>query len=633
MLSILVRRGDWVTAGFLADQLGVTPRSVRSYVTSINRVSPGGDAIESGPLGYRATPAAAELDIEGAAPERGSPRERLLALIRMLAASDEGVDVFETALALRVSPGTIEADLRRIRDLLRGTGLSFSREAAVVTLHGSERDVRRFLARVARDAADEDGGIEAMRRAADRLHFDTAPFAEVGRDLADALADLGYVVNELAIADVVLHISIAADRAARGHGIPDEGAPGDLAPIARAVAAIARERFGAELTAGDAAHLASLVTMSVVEPGTDAQRETDPLVASAVRDATDRVARDYDVDIDVASLAERLAPLVDTLVRRAREQLSARNPMTRSLKAASPLAYEMAVAIAGDVSAALEARIRDDEITDIAMHVGTALDPQRRAQRSLTAALVSPGPDEMRRQLQASIERFLGHELRVVEVEARFDPDWSSFDADVVLTTIEPPARAGIDPERIVRIPPFLSERDLARAADAVSRVRRHRRLSGLRNDMERWFAPSAFVRDIDEDSPEGVIRALGAALVREGVVDEAYVESAIERERLSSTAFTESLAVPHALTMSAERTAIALAVSEQAIAWGDERVHVVALVAFSESDRPAFQTVFEQFVDVFADPDNARRLARRGVDLPSFLTELAALIDAPVRT
>src|SRR5690606_19581259 len=101
-----------------------------------------------------------------------------------------------------------------------------------------------------------------------------------------------------------------------------------------AVAAIARERFGAELTAGDAAHLASLVTMSVVEPGTDAQRETDPLVASAVRDATDRVARDYDVDIDVASLAERLAPLVDTLVRRAREQLSARNPMTRSLKAA-----------------------------------------------------------------------------------------------------------------------------------------------------------------------------------------------------------------------------------------------------------------------------------------------------------
>ena len=100
MLAILVRSADWVTAGYLADQLGVTPRSVRSYVTAINGQEP--DAIESGPLGYRATPRAATIALDVMEQHRGTPRERIHTLIRWLMESTEGVDVFEAALALHV---------------------------------------------------------------------------------------------------------------------------------------------------------------------------------------------------------------------------------------------------------------------------------------------------------------------------------------------------------------------------------------------------------------------------------------------------------------------------------------------------------------------------------------------------
>ncbi|MDF2554531.1 MAG: transcriptional antiterminator, partial [Microbacterium sp.] len=47
VLSVLVRERDWVTAATLADALGVTPRSIRSYVTAINARVAG--AVESGP--------------------------------------------------------------------------------------------------------------------------------------------------------------------------------------------------------------------------------------------------------------------------------------------------------------------------------------------------------------------------------------------------------------------------------------------------------------------------------------------------------------------------------------------------------------------------------------------------------
>ena len=53
MLSLILRRSEWVTAGELADIIGVTARSIRSYVTALNARVPGGAVIESGPLGYR----------------------------------------------------------------------------------------------------------------------------------------------------------------------------------------------------------------------------------------------------------------------------------------------------------------------------------------------------------------------------------------------------------------------------------------------------------------------------------------------------------------------------------------------------------------------------------------------------
>ena len=121
---------------------------------------------------------------------------------------------------------------------------------------------------------------------------------------------------------------------------------------------------------------------------------------------------------------------------------------------------------------------------------------------------------------------------------------------------------------------------------------------------------------------------ALAEPLVARGVIDQQYVENTVERERLSSTAFTETLAVPHALRMTASRTAISIGIADGSLPWGDSRVQVVALTAFSEEEREAFQTVFEQLVEVFSERDSVTRIIRRGEDFAGFLDELAAVID-----
>lgn len=643
LLAMLVRDGEWTTAAVLADALGVTPRSIRSYVTALNARSGHGDVIESGPQGYRAL--AAALALRGGGPDdTATPRDRLHTVVRGLLDAPDGIDVFDTAEHLHVSPATLEADLGRVRALLGGTELTLERSASIARLRGTEVAQRRLLSRLAHDEMDAGAfDLVALRRALGSGAVDAEAFGAFKPALVAELGALGYYVNEYGIADVVMHIAIAADRVAQGRGLeagygsdPPGAEASRRAAVADILGSLTREHFGVDLGDGDRQHLTTLVLTRVVAPGAAAPAEVaraglDPEVEEAVRTVVERAAAEFLVDIVHDDFVLRLALHVQNLLHRAREQAWSRNPLTRSLKATYPMIFEVAVFVASGLQERLGLEIQDDEIAYIAMHVGGQLERRRRADAMLTATIVCPGYYELHELLRSSVDRSLGRDIEVVGVETRVDPEWAAIDTDLVLTTIDPPAPSGDRPRRdgIVRIQPFLTDADVERVRAAAGRVRRARRLARLRTELERYLDASAFVRGLSPDGGEdAVIRRLGGLLVAQGVIDDEYVERTIERERMSSTAFTDALAVPHALSMTASRTAIAIGIADPSIPWGEGRVQVVALVAFSESDREAFQTVFEQFVEVFSERDSVQRIVRRAVDFPGFLDELAAVVD-----
>lgn len=629
LLAVLLRQDSWATASSLADQLGVTPRSIRSYVAGLNARTADGDAVESGPAGYRAGAHAADAAVT---PESlGTPRARLHRLTRTLIDDADGIDVYDTALALHVSETTLENDLARVRALLEGGDVRLERDRDRLRLRGDEQSLRRLLSRLAQDEMDA-GPLraDALQRA---LAPEAVPARAVGpfkAELVRELGSLGYFVNELAISDVLLHITIAAERVAVGRALEERAGVADDATTAvgEAIARLAQQHFGVALGDGDREHLANLVLTRVVTPGEHAQRRTgrstDPVVEQAVRAEIEQAARDYQVDLVDDAFIERLTLHVQNLLRRSQEQAWTRNPLTQSLKASYPMIFDVAVSIASGLHDRLGVPLQEDEIAYIAMHVGGRLERSRAADAILTATIVCPGYQELQELLRSSVVRSLGRLIEVVRVDTSVDPDWASLDTDLVLTTI--PA-SGAD-ERIVRISPFLAESDIERVQQAAARIRRARRLSRLREELQRYFSADAFVVPVPDAGEEQIIRLLGGRLAAAGLIGEDYVENTIARERMSSTAFTDALAVPHALQMTAQRTAIAIGIADGSVAWGGGRVQVIALAAFSEGDRDAFQTVFEQLVEVFSERESVQRIVRRSSGFDEFLDELVAVID-----
>jgi Transcriptional antiterminator len=635
LLEYISQAEGWVTAAELANRLGVTTRSVRSYVTAVKAMAAPLEVIESSTEGYRLNRelyadflAASRSRVRGDEPT--TPQDRMYHLVRRLADAPEGLDVHALADNLFVSEPTIETDLRKIKALAEESNLSLARRGSTVRIVGSEYDLRKLLSRIFRDESAQ----RFLRLGAIESEFHTDALRAFKTDLIAMLDANGYFVNEYGIDNVLLHVAIAVDRVAMDDS-PVGRAPVQvserIAEISTELDALIRRHFDVELRGTQRDYLAMLLTTRVVTPGHDqpvqavVESYVDPEHLAAVRRIVKQVNTEYLVDLNDEDFMVRLSLHVANLISRAQDRSYSRNPMTRSIKTAYPMIYELAVFVASELQHYASIDINDDEIAYIALHVGSYLERQARRQERVTCAIVCPNYYDMHLELRRRIEEKLGDELHVAIVITRTDVEWSSLSADLIVTTVPsaPPT------DNVVVIQPFLTEADVENLRRAAVRVRRIRHRARIKDQLLQYFDASLFLRDFAAESDAAMIRALGERMLAQGIIDEAYIQGAIAREELSSTAFTDDLAVPHSMSMTASRTAIAIVVNESAVPWGESRVHVVALIAFSASGREAFQAVFDQFVDVFSDREVVRGLVKRAVDFPSFIEELVHVMGS----
>ncbi|RFA13469.1 transcriptional antiterminator [Subtercola boreus] len=626
LLDFLAENDGWTTSSQLADRLGVTTRSVRSYVTAAKAAAEPLDIISSSAEGYR-------LNREAYANWLGrpdSPRDRLHHVVRRLNESTDGVDVYELAASLFVSESTIEADLRKVRPLLEESGLILARQGSRVSVQGGEENRRRLVSRMFRDESAR-GFIEVERI---QKEFGSANLTAFKTDLLALLDSGGYFVNEFGLDSVLLHVAIAVDRTQKDLvlGAADAG-PGASVPPAELGAGIhrlMRTHFTVTLSNADLDHLVLLLTTRVITPGHDlpVEEQTETLGLTDDIEFVRRIARkagqQYLVDLDGDEFAVRLALHVRNLVARARVSSYSRNPMTRSIKTSYPMTYELAVFIASEIQRKESITINDDEIAYIALHVGSHLERQARREERVTCTLIFPNYYDIHLMMLRRLEEALGEDVRVEKIITRTDVDRSEITTDLTITTV--PALALGD--NAVLVQTFLTDDDIDTVRRAVRRVRRHQRRRQLKDDLLLYFSEELFVRNLAAADEVDMITQLGDRMLAQGIIDQPYIDGAIERERMSSTAFTDSVAVPHSMLMSANRTAIAIAVNDRAMDWGENRVNVIALIAFSSSGRNSFQSIFDQFVEVFSERNDVLQLIRGSTDFAAFIEELVHLMD-----
>jgi lichenan operon transcriptional antiterminator len=629
LLELLRSTDDSLTASFLAENMGVSTRSVRSYVAAAKSAAHPYDIISATSTGYRLNRDAyftyrSALD---AKPESfpSTPREREHHIVHRLASSSLGLSIDDLSSSLHVSAATIESDIKRIRQNAGDSGVAIDRVDNVLTLRGDETELRRLLSTLIHDTTSS--GLLSLDTIA--LRFDIPTLVEFKTDLIERLDYHRYFVNEYGIDSVLLHLAIAVDRVRNGLTLPDIEFEfdEDTTFVAGIVRELAKRHFAIELGVREEWYLARQLATRIITPGSggpSGSASVDSEDVALTARAVELVYDEYLIDLRNPDLIGRLALHIGHLVTRAKFDSPSRNPLQKSIKSSYPLVWDIAVFIAATIQKEREITIDEDEISYIALHIGSHLERQAQAKNRVSATIVSPSYYDLHIVMRESIEKILGAEITIESVITRTDVRPSDITTDIVITTIPLP----FELDTIVQVQPFLSETDIDAVRRVTSRARRGRRRNIIRERLLEYFRADTFFRNVEFESPESAIRSLGEALKSQGIIDDGYIESAIERERMSSTVFVDGLAVPHAMSMTAQRPTIAIAVNEVATVWGDQRVNVVAFIAFAASGREEFQEVFEQFVDVFSDRTRMADVVKNSTTFEGFIDTLVHVID-----
>lgn len=632
LLDMLAATGRRTRSGELATMMGVTTRSIRNYVQQI-RARLGTTLIDAGTDGYLLNLMEYDtlLHARGGHSTAQRPDQRVAEIISILINSTRGVDLFDLASQLHVSEATIEADLRRARATMKKFDLALLRAGSRLTVNGGEQSKRQIISQLIRDSSTQ-GFLDLDTI---ETQFGLSGLHDFKSDVIGMLDSFGFFVNEYTINSVMLHIVIAVGRSQDNHRInadfTDAPLPTDASARLRLpLQHLVQRHFDVTLDDTDVAILASMLATRVIAPKsdttgvstTDLQSLISPEVRALVRQALLDVKGQFLLDLDDADLINRLTLHYSGLIRRAASNSYNENPLTQSIKHSYPLVYEVAVFIVSQLQAHHELAITDDEIAYVAMHVGAFLERESHRAARISAALVAPTYYDLPERLRHRIEDAFPDELSIDVVITRTDVNWDEIDTDLIITTIEGLGRS----DQFVLIPPFLDDAGIERIRHAIVTVRQARQREQLRQQLQQYARPSWFQRDLQPGTVATYIAHLGAPLLADGVISQAYLDDALRREQMSSTTFGGLIAVPHALTERSERNALSIAVNSSPIPWGNEQVSVAVLVAFGTEQRAEFQNIFEQLVEVFANPASIQALVKHAHDFESFLDTVTAL-------
>ncbi len=623
-------------AGELSRRLGVSTRSVRSYVARLNDEH-GDEVVTSSRRGYcldRTRLAAASPAGASRSQRVLSPGERLGSLLRSVLMADDGADVFDLAEELRVSDSTLEADLSKGRALLSVHHLRLERSGSTVRITGAEQAKRRLVRQIMTEAARSRTQFVSVRELAEES---AEPSLLTFRDgLTRILSELGLLATENNQHTILAHVAVMVGRVRQGHEFepPESTVDGDALrrTAARRIAALIESLFALRLPAGEEDYLVGLLDENttpedlslVVARRLSAEDDVD--FVEVVRRIVAAVGENYLVDLDNERFIGFLSLHAKNLVRRSRRGQAAQIPAGQSLKDTHPLIYEIGIFIARRLELALGVEIRADEISLISFHVGAHFQSVYVREQQVRIALLSPTYPDLRDSARAMLQTAIAGfgEIEVVAVDETELAAGPSA-PDLIVATV-PLTGLGSVEAPVLQLGALPGPDDLERVRSTVLEIAQDKRRARVGASLVNLIEPHLFL-DLHATSREDTIAQMCRALTSCGAAAGDFHRGVIEREEMSSTALGSGVAIPHSMEIDALTSSIAVYVPDEPIDWGEDRVSLVAMMAFSKDTREHFGELFESLIRVLSKRPNVERLAAHGGSYEEFIATLLEII------
>ncbi|WP_025872829.1 BglG family transcription antiterminator [Enterococcus crotali] len=275
-------------------------------------------------------------------------------------------------------------------------------------------------------------------------------------------------INGYAINSLLLHIAIAINRLQHHQRSEIDFIPKLFAndqieyQIATEIGKDIDQAFTVEMDHYEINNL-TLLLMTKISPSNDAflKDYMGTSVYTFISTMMKTVAEKYFITHISDELVLNLALHVSNLISRAKNGKQVHNPLSEEIKQSYAFIYEVAVFIAKQIQKQINIPISDDEITFIALHIGSYFEEKFETENKLSCVIYTPEYYNMHKRLIYKIGDTFKSSLNIVGTFYQLDSEnlTEMREADLVLSTIEMK-----DLTHIVQISPFLSEKDMKKS-------------------------------------------------------------------------------------------------------------------------------------------------------------------------
>ncbi|EKK8149856.1 BglG family transcription antiterminator [Listeria monocytogenes] len=599
------QENKWVTSNELAAFCECTTRTIRNNISKINEATP--NLIRSAKQGYQINQRIPfELQTESDVTERKS--KLLLELIKN---STKGVDLFELADILYISEVTLKKDIQQLKNELKEADVQIVTSKDRIKLIGKERAKRKYMISL----LYEEGGYRESIKSRIQEMIEFVSIDKLQNIVKEVLAEESITTNQYSMMNIVLHYAISIVRIQQGNTLIETQKTlirkhSKEYEISKKIAKILSEEYQIHFSEAETKQLGLLYVGLQNEQSANANHGeldqfVDKKIIEALKSVLANVEETYLIDLQNEQLFIKLAIHVQSLYYRSRYKAYTRNLSLLDIKTSYPVTFDIAVYISSLLQEKLTIDFNEDEISFIALHIGSFLESENRDDIRLEIGLLIEDYHDLRTNMLKKLRARFENEATIKLIEN----EDSEENFDIILTTNRDIA---LEKAGSIFIHPLLTTKDIKKISNRIQTKKKILENHIRSQQIDRYIVRSLYANQIDpsELTPAKIREQMISKMEKQTFVTPEFKEKVEKRERMAPTSFPSGIAIPHSIKNDALQSGVSIMTLQEPIYWNDVKIKIIALVAISKKDATEFNDFFEKFVEIVSEPINTKRLS-----------------------
>lgn len=500
---------------------------------------------------------------------------RISYIISRLLDSNDYLKSADLADEMYISRSQISNDIKLAKNMLSSYHLTLiSKPYYGNKIIGKENDIRNYIIqeklKIKNLVCDE-----ITHSFSSHEHID-----DINNIVIKILTHSHYIISDIALQNLILHIVTAVNRIKSGHLIHMDSL--NISPVYAHVIEISKnilekcaDIYNFEFNDDEIFFLAlNLYGKREFDKQEFITDEINNLVFLGLYKIKEIFGLDFTSNLNLRiSLGLHILPLLT----RINTNMQLRNIMTFNIKQKYTLAYDLASTFTNTIIPS-DKKILDDEIAYVALHFVNYIDensPQKKKRMLIISSLRRSETILLQNNILRNFPSI--KEVKIISKNSLSTTNVNNY--NVICTTEND---IFINNNKIQKISYFLNDTDIKKIELLLDGF------NGPKDILD-CFSEDLFYYG-DAPSKNAVIKWLYEMAYKQGLADEKLYHSIMNHENVTSTYFGNYLAIPHPEIFLSETSFISVAILPKPILWDDEYVDIVFLVSIQKNNPNAFK-------------------------------------------